>query len=222
VGGCAKAKVMPSQAAPEGLAKPDHIQVYDFAVTPHEVALDRGLSPELVRESRGTTQTDEEIRIGHAVATAMAKHLVQALRNQGITAYRAVEAPPPSATTALITGQFRRIDQGNRTLRTLVGFGLGGSQVQTHIQVYQGMGTSARLVAEGDTTTTSGLKPGMGVMLPVGAAAGSVGTTAAVSGATTVSSEAFFATVDADAKRTAQEVAKRVTDYYKRHGWLAP
>ncbi len=119
------------------------------------------------------------------------------LRNYGISAYRVNEAPLPSATTASIRGQFMQIDQGNRTLRTAVGFGLGGSQVQS-------------------------LKPGMGVMLGAGAVAGTIATTAAVSGGLTVASETLSATVEADAKRTAKEAANKVADYYKRQGWIAP
>jgi len=41
-------------------------------------------------------------------------------------------------------------------------------------------------------------------------------------GSTTATSEKFFATVEADAKRTAKEAAKHVAEYYRRHGWLAP
>ena len=47
-----------------------------------------------------------------------------------------------------------------------------------------------------------------------------VATAAAVSGTTTVASEKFFATVEEDANRTAKEIAKKIIQYYTRHGWL--
>jgi len=222
VGGCAKADVAPTQTAAEGLPRPNYIRVYDFAVTSQDVALDRGASAELARDVRGTPQTEEEIQVGRAVAAALSGNLVKELRNYGISAYRVNEAPPPSATTASIRGQFVQIDQGNRTLRTAVGFGLGGSEVQTRYQVYQGVVPNERLVAEGETSTQSSLKPGMGVMLGAGAVAGTIATTAAVSGGLTVASETLSATVEADAKRTAKEAANKVADYYKRQGWIAP
>ncbi len=218
--GCAKTLIVPIIAASEGLPKPDHIAVYDFAVTPGDVQLDRGVGPEMIRDVQGTSQTKEEVRVGRAVAEALSKKLVEELRGKGITAYRARFAPPATTTTASILGQFRQIDQGNRTLRTVVGFGLGGSQLGTSIQVYQGKGQEAKLVSKAETMTESSLKPGMGVLFPIGAAAGTVATAAAVSGTTTVASEKFFATVEEDAKRTAEEIAKRIITYYTRHGWL--
>jgi len=218
--GCAKALVVPITAPREGLPKPDHITVFDFAVTPDDVQLDRGVGAKMLREVEGTSQTEEEVRIGRAVAEALAKKLVSELQAKGIKAYRARTAPSSSQTTVSITGQFRQIDQGNGALRTVVGFGLGGSQLGTSIQVYQGKGQEAKLVSKAETVTESSLKPGMGVLFPIGPAAGTVATAAAVSGTTTVASEKFFATVEADAKRTAEEIAKRIITYYKRHGWL--
>jgi hydrogenase maturation factor HypE len=106
-------------------------------------------------------------------------------------------------------------------MRTLVGFGLGGSEVRTRVQVYQGAGPNAKLVGEAETNTRGSLKPGMGVLLPVGAAAGTVATTAVVAGGTTITSEAFFATVEADAKRTAEAVAKRIGERYRQQGWTS-
>lgn len=54
----------------------------------------------------------------------------------------------------------------------------------------------------------------------VGAIAGRAGTAAAVSGASTVVSEVFFQTVEADARRTAREIADHMAGYYKERGWL--
>jgi hypothetical protein len=221
VAGCAKATVTPTRQAAPTLPRPDRIVVHDFAVTPADVALDRGFGPRVMRDMGTASQTDEEVRIGQAVSKALTDNLVSKLREQGVYAERAGEAAPPGPTTASIVGQFLSVDQGDRTMRTLVGFGLGSSEVRTRVQVYQGAGPTARLVGEAETKTRGSLKPGMGVMLPVGAAAGTVATTAVVAGGTTITSEAFFATVEADAKRTAEAVAKRIVDYYRRHGWTS-
>ena len=218
--GCAKALVVPIQVPGEGLPKPDHIAVYDFAVTPDDVQLDRGAGPEMIRNVKGKSQTTEEVRVGRVVAEALSEKLVYELRSNGITAYRAQHAPPPTSVSVSITGQFKNVDEGNRTLRTVVGFGLGGSRLGTSLQVYQGTGTNLKLVGQAETMTESSMKPGIGALLPVGAAVGTVATAAAVSGTTTVASEKFFATVEEDASRTAKEIAKRIIKYYTRHGWL--
>ena len=136
----------------------------------------------------------------------------------GLALHVAAARAPAQLDPNAIRGQLD-FAQGDRTLRTMVGFGLGGSELRTRIHIYQGAGRSARLVAEGETSTQSGLKPGIGVMLPLGAAAGTAATAAVVSGSTTIASEAFFATVEADARHTAEAVAERIGDYYRRQGW---
>jgi hypothetical protein len=202
------------------LPKPDRVLVYDFAVTPDDVALDRGIGKKAIRGSGSAAQTAEEIRVGRAVARALSKNLVKELRNRGINAHHASQARPPENTTASIKGRFLRIDQGNRSARTMVGFGLGGTQVRTLIQFYQGAGRNTRLVGEAKTSTKSNLKPGLGVMLGVGAAAGTLAMAGAVGGTTTVASETVLATVEADAKRMAKAVAERVANFYRKRGWL--
>jgi Domain of unknown function (DUF4410) len=221
IAGCAKATVTPTRPAATSLPRPDRIIVHDFAVTPADVALDRGLGPRVMRDTAAASQTDEEVRIGQAVSKALTDNLVSKLREQGINAQRAIEAAPPGPTTASVVGHFLSVDQGDRTMRTLIGFGLGSSEVRTRVQVYQGAGPNARLVGEAETNTRGGLKPGMGVMLPIGAAAGTVATTAVIAGGTTITSEAFFATVEADARRTAEAVAKRIVGYYRERGWTS-
>lgn len=220
IAGCASATGVPTQRAPLTLPRPDRVLVHDFAVTPEEVGLDHGIGPRVMRAVRSASQTEEEIKVGKAVARALADSLVSELRGRGIDAHLASKSPPAGETTASIRGRFLHIDQGDRTMRTVIGFGLGGSQVRTHVQVFQGSDNNPRLVAEGETVTQSGLKPGMGPMVGVGAIAGRAATAAAVSGATTVVSETFFQTVEADAKRTAKEIADHITGYYKERGWI--
>lgn len=220
VAGCAKATTSPMQLAPEGIARPDRILVYDFAVNAREVTLDRGLGPRLAREGGAATQSEEELRVGRAVSEALARHLVEELRGLGIETARATGGPLPTDITVSVTGRFLSIDQGDRTKRTVVGFGLGGSEIRAWVQIYQSAGTRTRLLAEGETVTESSMKPGLGVLLPVGAAAGTLGTTAVVAGGTTVVSEAALATVEADAKRAAKDIAERIAGYYRRQGWL--
>jgi len=222
LGGCDEAYVVPTQTMSEQLPKPDRVLVYNFAVTHEDVMLDRGIGPEIVRDLGNSDQTDEEVRVGRIVTSALAENLVKDLRTGGIQAYRASDAPPPSRTTVSIKGQFVRVDQGNRTVRLLVGFGFGGPLLQTLIQVYQGAGSEARLIGEAETATETGMKPGLGLMIPFGVVAGMLDKAASVSGTTTATSEAFFTTVEGDAKRTAKEAARHVAEYYRRHGWIAP
>ena len=88
------------------------------------------------------------------------------------------------------------------------GLAWGGSKLQIKIkmQVLQG----GLVVAEGEVQTTSSLKPAMVASLGVGAAAGSIGTAAAIGGGMAVGSEALLVSVEKDAKQAAKAVSERI------------
>ncbi len=218
--GCGPSTVTPTQYPLGQFPKPDRILVYDFAVTPADVDLDRGVTPTVLRAVDSQPQTEEEIQVGRLVAQKLTESLVQDLLARGLPAARGADAPPPGPTTASIKGRFLRIDQGDRTMRTLIGFGLGASQVRTFVQIYQGAGPDMKLVAEAETSTESNLKPGVGVMLGLGAATGGLAVAGAIGGASTIANEAVFATVQQDAKRTAAQITDRIANYYQMQGWL--
>jgi len=207
--GCSSAKVVVNRGPAKHRPMPNAVMVYDFAVSPNEVGLDRGVASKIKSDSEDYDQTKEEIKVGRIVADALSKYLVAELQKMDIAAFRAKPGSSPTETTLVISGQFLQVDQGNRTVRTLVGFGLGGTELRTRVDAYQG----GELIAEAYTRSKSGLKPGMAVMAPAGAAA--------VAGGTTVVSEVFLSTVEADARRTAKAVAKEIGKAYVRKGWLA-
>jgi hypothetical protein len=214
--GCAGARVGVTQQAPSEVPQPDFLIVERFGVSPEDVKLDRGLSAQALRGFKERALSDEERKIGAAVATVMEEETVRLLRAAGIPAYLDSYAPTASRTTALLQGQFLSVDEGDRTQRVWLGFGLGGSKVQIKMQVLQG----GEVVAEGEVQTTSNLKPGMLASLGVGAATGSIATAAAIGGGTAVASEALLGSVEADAKRAAKAVADRLIQGYKDRGWL--
>ena len=129
-------------------------------------------------------------RIVPWVAAKLTQTLVEELRNAGISAVPASDMVRPSNTTLVLKGEFLTIDQGNQTARVWVGFGFGGSELRTRIQAMQ----NHDLVAQAETATKSGLKPGMLTSIGVGAAADS-GAAVVAGAAGTGISEAFMATV---------------------------
>ena len=214
--GCAGARGDVTQKAPSDVPQPDFIIVERFAVSPEDVKLDRGVSSKALRGLKEHTLNEEERKVGAAVATVMEEETVRLLRQAGIPAYLDSYAPTASRTTALLQGQFLSVDEGDRTQRVWIGFGLGGSKLQIKMQVLQG----GVVVAEGEVQTTSSLKPGMVASLGVGAAAGSIGTAAAIGGGTAVGSEALLVSVEKDAKQAAKVVSERIIQGYKDRGWL--
>jgi len=220
--GCATATVTPSLQPTGVLPPPELVWVYDFTVTPNEVELDGGLGPRLARLIGKIVPAQEKLRVGRALGKVLATNLATELRSRGIKARRANDQTEPEETAASIKGQLRRVDEGNGTFRTVVGFGFGGTELQTHVQLFHGAGGDTQLVAEAETATASSLQPGIPTIVGIGGAAGSYLAGAVVAGLTTVPSERFYATVEADAKRTAETLAEWIADYYRQQGWLRP
>ena len=166
--GCAGARMDITKEAPSDVPQPDFIIVERFAVSPEDVRLDRGLSSKALRGLKERALNEEERQVGAAVATVMEEEIVRLLREAGIPAYVDSYAPTASKTTALLQGQFVSVDEGDRTRRVWIGFGLGGSKLQMKFQMLQ----SGLVMAESEVNTTSNLKPGMVASLGIGAATG--------------------------------------------------
>ena len=222
VAGCAPTEVQSTFQRQGALPRPARVLVYDFAVTPEEVQLDRGLSAELVEMAKGSSRTEQEIQLGHQAARALTDELVKRINAMGLPAQRAQGAPSNWGNTILVEGQFLSIDAGNRTERTVIGLGIGRSEVQTLVQVYQAQAAQLVRLEEFSTTAKSGYKPGAAETMGMGAAAGTLAVSAAVTAAGTVASEALGANVEADAQRTAKDVAEQLENYFTAQGWIQP
>jgi hypothetical protein len=224
---CAPTNVQqqPTDMTATQLARPTLVLVYDFAVSPDEVKLDTGLSADLMQkyqEHKGMTRTAEEIKVGHKVADALAEELVKKIRSFGLWAERGFGYPHGKAKDLMVKGQLLSIDEGNRTERVAIGLGAGRTSVQANVQVYE---MTPQGLQEVDTlrgTGKSGFKPGMGEMMGVGAIAGHLLTSTLVSGALAGTSEMTSATVEADAKRLADNVAADLGKFFVEQGWIPP
>lgn len=181
--GCAQTTMTPTFRATKGLTRPDRVLVFDFAATPAEAGVER--------RPGSAEQTEEDVRVGKALARALSAHLVSELSSRGIEAEHASEKVAPGETTASVRGRFLRTDSDG-TGSASVGFALRERQVSTRVQFFQGTGLKLQLIGEGETVTASGLKPG----------------------------STSDATIDANAKRIAQALAQRIEDYYRQEGWI--
>jgi len=216
--GCATANVDVLLKPSTELVCPDYVLVYDLAVTPEEVTLDRGFAAEAMRDTGQQAQTKQEIEVGHAVAKALTDGLVENLRLAGIKAGAARDGFKPTDKTLVVYGKFVRIDQGDQTLRVWVGFGFGNGEMQALMECKQ----NGRVINKAMVTTSGTIKPGLAVPVAGGAAAGTLVVSAAVAGSATGLSETFLATVSADANRASKEVAKKIVQGYINHRWLGP
>ena len=224
VAGCGPTSVQSTSETTGQFPRPSVVLVYDFAVSPEEVRLDTGISPQIMQEIgqlQGTSRSAEEMKIGHAVADATAKELVKEITSYGLNAQRGLGWPAATPGTLMVKGQFLSIDEGNRTERVMLGFGLGRTSVQANVQVYALTPEGMRQVEAMRAQAKSGYKPGMVEMMGVGAAAGRLLSAVAVSSGVAGASEISWETVDADGRRLAKDVAKHLKQFFAQQGWIS-
>ena len=224
VGGAAcaptTAKVDSLDSSAQQLPRPDRVLVYDFAVSPEEVKLDQGISAKMMDLMKGTPRTTQEIEVGHKVADALSKYLVEDINKIGLPAERASGEPPRQEKALMIRGQIVSIDEGNRTERMVIGLGLGRTEVEAHVQAVDLTPKGEEVVESLDVTGKSGAKPGAAEMMGVGAVAGHLLMSAAVSTGVGAASETFGANVEADARRMADQITKQLSEFFASQGWI--
>lgn len=217
--GCTTAQIYYDSDGAE-LPRPDRVLVYDFATSPEEVKLDRGLSAKVVEAAKSAPRSEQEREVGAKVASALAEKLVEELNDLGMSAERARGLPPTQGNFLLIEGQFVSIDQGNRTERILIGLGAGRSDVETHVQLLMAFEGVDQRVLQLDVSAKGSRKPGAAETLGMGALAGNLIISAAVTAGGSVVDESLSGTVEADASRTAKAIAKKLKPFFVREGWI--
>jgi len=205
------------------LPQPERMLIYNFAVSPDEVKLDEGVSAE-VKALAGQEQpprTQEELQIGRTVANALAANLEAELRKMGYPVQRASGMPASQGDKVLvIEGQLTSVDQGSRAERVTIGLGAGHSDVKTHTQLYYLQPDGRRLVEQFTTDARSGYKPGMAETEGASAALGHWAMGLAVGAGLNIATEKYSDNVNADAKRTAEQIAKQLNDFFMNQGWV--
>ena len=221
--GCATTEVT-SDSPTIGLSGPgpQRVLVYAFATSPEEVRLDHSLTTETWK-LEGLSASSERQEVARKVSDALADHLVKKIQALGLPAQRASgPAPRDGVPTVVIEGQFLAIQEGNRTERVVIGLGAGKSDVRTAVQTIEILPEGSRLLDTFEIDAKSDSTPGMAETMGLGAVAGHLATSAAVSVTKSVASEEFGADVDADALRTATKISKVLATYFSEQGWIAP
>jgi Domain of unknown function (DUF4410) len=113
----------------------------------------------------------------------------------------------------LICGQFRKVKQGSRLLRGVIGFGAGGTKLITRVQVYDLSSDSDKPFLTFSTSGGSNAEPGA--------------VTAIATDPLTIAIEAVaggFGGVahglTEDTKRSAREITAELSDYMFVRGWI--
>jgi len=166
----------------------------DFKVDREGAELD-----EFKQNLQAMMQTASVTDLSHRLITA-----VPAARDQGFQ--------PENAW--LIRGRFTKVNQGSRLLRGAIGFGAGGTKMETNVSVYDLNQNSNTPFLTFSTTGGSNAEPGAvtgaatdPVVLAIGVVASGAGGVA--HGLTE------------DTARTAREITAELSDYMYRSGWIS-
>lgn len=193
-GGCASVSVYENARLTSVHPKKMPVKIYvrDFEAPPKVFRVDRS------GEALETFLTQAQQRLTKELVLRIGKHLVPAEALKG-------NAPAPQGNYWLVEGKFDRVNQGSRALRSLIGFGMGGTKTEVTARLLDLSGTKPRPLYQIRTTGGSGAEPGgiAGIfpfgMIPFGVV---INAAAALRGGVVI-----------DTERTAKEITADFSQY---------
>lgn len=206
------------------LPRPQRIFVPDLGLLASDVKLDEGVRERLMQQLSSETMVQQRLDAGRAAAATLTQEMVTRLGSYGLPAERTTRPVPGlPVPNVVVEGHVLSVDQGNRTRRTLIGFGAGQSQVVVEIQVYfrDGVG-SPRLIDQFESAAESPRTPGAAATMGAGAAAARAAEAAAASGVMRNVSEARSADTGAEGRRIGDALALRLGRLFVELGWVSP
>ena len=204
------------------LPRPEQIIVFDFAATPQDVELDSGLTAKALRAMEKESVPEEEAKAARKVSHEVAKKLVKEISDMGLPAVLATE-PGIEGTSVnmLVRGTFVSIDEGDQDERVAIGLGAGRSSVVIEVELVDWSPAGEQVVDRFKVTAKSARNPGAAETMGVGAIAGHLLVSTAVTAGSQTASEAFGASIEADTSRAASNAAKLMKKFFVRQGWVA-
>jgi hypothetical protein len=113
----------------------------------------------------------------------------------------------------LVTGIYDRVNQGSRGLRMIIGFGVGGTKMETRVRVEALNGKAPATFLTMLTTGGSGMAPGaVGAFSPAAPLF--------IAGATANAGGASLSGISVDRSRTAREITAAISEYCFQHGLI--
>jgi len=200
------------------IARPAHIWVYDFAATAADVPADSQVARE--NDIQESPQTPDDVALGRQLGADIASQLVQEIQAMGLPAEHPSADTKPGIDDLVIRGQLVSFSEGSEKKRVLIGLGAGESELQVAVQGYQVTNTGLRRLGTGDTESTAGKTPGVGV--------GALTTIATHNPLGLIVSTGIKAhdkkegtdTLQARAKDTAKKIADVLKERFKEEGWI--
>ena len=207
----AKINVTPlaSYTGSSPLPKPEKILVYDFAINPDDIQVDK---IQAMRPRHLITGDQKPDAIAASASKRYSQELVKALAKTGIPVEHVAKDTPPSDNALMIQGSFTSVKQGNKTERDTIGLGAGAADVATKVDVHMKTPTDSVLFSQFTTDTTAAKNAGS--VVPVAAG---LNPAAAVAKSTVGDRRK---NVNAYASKTADATAKEIIKSMAAQGWV--
>jgi hypothetical protein len=220
--GCANTSFKGTESvSANGLPAPKTVVVSDFVFSSDVVALDRGFTARLARKLGEIPPHERQQKTAERVNDEIVATIVATLREAGMDAREGSEESLSLSDDALIvTGRLRAVDEGNRTQRSVIGFGAGRSGVVADMQLSHFSSHGKKQLLSFTAEAQSRRRPGAIVTAPIGAA-----TSAAISAATAVggvAAEKLSADVEAQARSLGRAAGEKILSYAREQGWVNP
>ena len=222
--GCAQTVVQSEmQTASTNLPRPSRVIVRDFAVSAADVTENQSIIQRAVRNDDDPRGAEgRQLAVGLEAADVMADELVEGIRALGLVAERAQLAGMAYQNDVVIVGSFLNVDEGNRLRRLVVGFGAGGSSVDTQVTAYQVAGNTRRKLIEFTTHAQSDKMPGAAVTMGAGAAASGASAGMAAANVAVGGVKTYRSATGQMASRSAAQAVAKLSELFAQQGWIDP
>jgi hypothetical protein len=217
VAGCSSTEMTDRERlVSEKLPRPSKIVVYDFVAHATDVPEDSALAG----KSSPTTQTKEDINVGRQLGASMATQLVQQINEMGMTAEKATPQTKLLVNDIVLRGYLVSVLQGDGVKRVVVGFGYGGSELETAVEGYQMTSKGLRKLGSGKVKAVGNKTPG-GALGAVSMIANANPAGLIIGGAVKGYGElSGNSKVEGLSKSTAKEIAELLNARFKEEGWI--
>jgi hypothetical protein len=191
------------------LPKPQKILVYDFAVNPDDVQVDK---LQAMRPRHLLTGDKSQDAVAANAGKKYYAELVKALQKTGIPVEHVATGTAPSDGAMLVQGSFVSLKEGTKAERESIGMGAGGAELQTKVDVHLKTPSDTILLSQFQTDTDAAKNTG--ALLPVAAGLDP----AAVAAKSTITDRKK--TLNAYASKTADATAKAIYKAMAAQGWV--
>jgi Domain of unknown function (DUF4410) len=191
------------------LPKPQKILVYDFAVNPDDVQVDK---IQAMRPRHLLTGDKSQDAVAAAAGKKYYAELIKALEKTGIPVEHVAAGTAPTDNAMLVQGSFTSLKEGTKAERDSIGMGTGSAELQTKVDVHLKTPSDSILVSQFQTDTSSGANTGS--VVPVAAGLDP----AAVVAKSTITDRKK--TLNAYASKTADATAKEILKSMAKQGWI--